>query len=115
MPHNLQPLLKELFSGKDLDKLRKFGGRVIISVTAPFVDRKGQDGKLDINLSYLETLKSDRKKSMSQLNNLTRSQLKKVGKLLDYPLSSKSSVREMRKGIFDHLNSADTWSKISGE
>lgn len=114
LPKKLQTFLQDYFSEKDFEKLSKFGGRVQISVTAPFTDRKIQDNKLAIDNAFIADLKKNPTKSNDKLKSLTKAQLVKVAKLLNFPTTLKATTKEIKKTINDHLNSSEKWDKISG-
>ena len=48
--------VEQLFSEKDFEKLSKFGGRIQISLTAPFTERKLQDDQLEFMIEKLRNL-----------------------------------------------------------
>jgi hypothetical protein len=106
--------LQDYFTEKDFEKLSKFGGRIQISLTAPFTDRKVQDSKLVIDETFIEELKKNSSPANDKLKSLTKKQLIKVAGLLNFPTTAKASTKEIKKTINDFLNSADKWNKISG-
>lgn len=114
LPNKLQTILRDYFSEKDFEKLLKFGGRVQISVTAPFTDRKEQNNKLVIDDSFITALKSNPSQSDEKLKTLTKKQLVQVATLLNFPTTAKATTKEIKKTINDHLNTAEKWDKISG-
>lgn len=114
LPENLKGFLKDLFVEKDFEKLSKFGGRIQISLTAPFTDRKEQDSNLILDNAFIENLKSNPGESESLLKDLTKKQLTLLSKMLQFPVTQKSTTKEIKKSIVDYLNSGEKWSKISG-
>ncbi|MBP8114687.1 MAG: hypothetical protein KAY50_04965 [Chitinophagaceae bacterium] len=114
LPKKMQTILQEYFSENDFEKLSKFGGRVQISVTAPFTDRKKQDNKLLIDDVFIAQLKINPSQSDEKLKTLTKKQLVKVASLLNFPTTAKATTKEIKKTINDHLNSSEKWDKISG-
>lgn len=114
LPQKLQTVLFDYFSKKDFEKLSKFGGRIQISLTAPYTRRQEQDNKLIINDSFIEELKRKPSQADNKLKRLTKKQLVKVAALLRFPTTTKASKKEIKKAIIDHLNSSEKWSKISG-
>lgn len=114
LSNKLQTILQDYFSEKDFEKLLKFGGRIQISLTAPFTDRKVQDDKLVINETFIEELKKNTSPANDELKTLTKKQLVKVAGLLNFPTTAKASTKEIKKSINDFLNSAYKWGKISG-
>ena len=114
LPEKLQTILQDYFSEKDFEKLTKFGGRIQISVTAPFTDRKEQDNQLVIDDAFITELKINPSKSDEKLKTLTKNQLVKVATLLNFPTTAKATTKEIKKTINDHINSSEKWDKISG-
>lgn len=114
LPIKLQTILQDYFSEKDFEKLSKFGGRIQISLTAPFTDRKVQDNKLIIDEAFIKELKINSSPAVDKLRSLTKKQLVKVAGLLNFPTTAKASTKEIKKTINDFLNSAEKWDKISG-
>ncbi len=114
LPKKMQTILQEYFSENDFEKLSKFGGRVQISVTAPFTDRKKQDNKLLIDDVFIAQLKINPSQSDEKLKTLTKKQLVKVASLLNFPTTAKATTKEINKTINDPLNSSEKWDKISG-
>ncbi len=114
LPKKLQTILQDYFAEKDFEKLLKFGGRVQISVTAPFTDRKEQDNTLLIDDAFISELKKNPSQSDEKLKTLTKKQLVKVATLLNFPTTAKATTKEIKKTINDHLSSSEKWDKISG-
>lgn len=114
LPKKLQTLLQDYFSEKDFEKLLKFGGRIQISIAAPFTDRKEQNNKLVIDNAFIAELKNNPSQSNEKLKTLTKKQLVKVATLLHFPTTAKATTKEIKKTINDHLNSSEKWDKISG-
>jgi hypothetical protein len=114
LPKKLQTILQDYLSEKDFEKLTKFGGRVQLSVTAPFTDRKEQNNKLLIDDVFISELKNNPSKSDEKLKTLTKKQLVQVATLLNFPTTAKATTKEIKKTINDHLNSSEKWDKISG-
>ena len=99
LPKKMQTILQEYFSENDFEKLSKFGGRVQISVTAPFTDRKKQDNKLLIDDVFIAQLKINPSQSDEKLKTLTKKQLVKVASLLNFPTTAKATTKEIKKTI----------------
>lgn len=114
MPEHLQQMLERYFSPQQFQKLEKFGGRVQISITAPFIDVKKQSRKLEINAEFTERLSIEKDKASELLQSLTKEQLKQVAELLHFPVASKSTTNEIRNQLLSFLRSEDKWKGISG-
>lgn len=113
LPKKLQTILLDYFSEKDFEKLSKFGGRIQISLTAPFTDRKEQDNELLIDAAFVGELKNNPAYSNERLKTLTKKQLVEVASLLRFPTAAKATTKEIKKALVDHLNSSIKWDKIS--
>ena len=114
VPDKVLSLLKKYFSEKDLIKLEKFGGRIQLSVTAPFVDRKTQNSKLVITDQLIAKITTDVSAAKRIFSTMTREQLREVANELNYPITTKASANEIRKGLLDYVESSDKWLGISG-
>ena len=110
----LQKLVKDYFDEKQLEKLERFGGRIQISLTAPYTDRKDQDAHIVINELFIAEIKKDLVLAQKKLSIMTKNQLKEVAKLLNFPIPSKANTKEVRNSIIDFLGSAEKWQGISG-
>ncbi|MBP6871650.1 MAG: hypothetical protein KBC43_06560 [Bacteroidales bacterium] len=114
LPKNLEVFVKETFRTSDLEKLQKFGGRIQVSITAPFTDRKSQNKELNIDQKFINDLISKPASASNQLKHLTKDQLSQVAQKLKLSISSKMTIREVRNSIIDFVNSSRVWSAISG-
>jgi len=115
LPEKFKIFLQDYFSEKDFEKLFKFGGRIQISLTAPFTDRTIQDSDLQVDDDFIENLKKNPSVSDEILKNLTKKQLVAVAKLLNFPTTAKATTKEIKKTINDFLKSADKWDRISNK
>ncbi|MBP7555508.1 MAG: hypothetical protein KA821_04560 [Chitinophagaceae bacterium] len=113
LPTKMRIFLQEHFSDTDFEKLSKFGGRIQISLAAPFTDRKEQDNTLIIDSFFVDNLKNNLSEIDMKLKILTKKQLVKVAELLNFPTTAKATTKEIKKTIIDFLNSRDKWAKIS--
>jgi len=114
LPKRLQSVLKDYFSEKDFEKFSKFGGRIQISLTAPFTDRKQQDDNLIIDEKFVKRLKKNPSSLNKTLAKLTKKQLTEVAALMGLPIATKASTKEAKKVLIDFLNSGKKWENISG-
>lgn len=114
LPKRLYSFLEDYFSDNDFEKLSKFGGRVQISLTAPFTDRKEQNSTLIIDDNLITELKRTPSQSDKMLSTLTKKQLITVASFLNFPTTAKATTKEIKKTINDYLNSGEKWDKISG-
>ncbi len=113
----LQSFLKPFFTDSDISKLERLGGRITISLTAPYVTKE-QRKKYDVILdeSYIEKLRSmrrDRFELEGELKKLSVKQLRNLGKLLNHPLRSTGSRQQHLGELLNHFLSEDVWVRIS--
>lgn len=113
VPKDLQAVLNDYFSITDFEKLKKFGGRIQISITAPFTDRSVQNRQLIIDEGFINDLKSRTTEAGDILKNLTKDQLVAVAELLTFPITRKASTKEIKKALVDYINSEEKWGDIS--
>ena len=115
LPEKVKIFLQDYFSEKDFEKLFKFGGRIQISFTAHFTDRKIQHSDLPVDDDFIEKLKKKPSVSDEILKKFTKKQLVAVAKLLNFPTTAKATTKEIKKTINDFLKSADKWDRISNK
>jgi len=113
LPNELGEMLKSKFNEKSIEKLKRFGGRVQISLTAPFTDRKKQDKGLKVNKDLIKKITISIDDSIEQLSKMTLKQIREIAKFVGFPIASKTTVEEARKQLVSYLFSNDTWKKIS--
>lgn len=114
----LKRLVLRYFSEKEVAKLERLGGRVLISLTSPYNPRKKKNtAEVVVDEMYVRKLHQVRDKPSeltSQLDELSVKQLRKLGKLIQHPLRTKSSRHELLDELVAHFHSAEVWRKISG-
>jgi len=115
IPENILQVISKVFSRKDIEKLRKFGGRIQIALSAPYTDRKEQRQEFIINTEYIIKLKSDSEFAKSEIKVLKRSQIKQLANVLDFPISSKTTIQEAKKYLYEFLTSERKWDSISNK
>ena len=113
LPDEIADYLNKIFHDKIFDKLFKFGGRIQISITAPYNSRKKNKSEIEINSDFIKKLQTSRDKSETTLKQLSMKQLKEIGKVLNYPIASKSSKVEVINNLLGYLFSKETWKGIS--
>ena len=116
-PKELRDLLLRFFDDEAIVKLERLGGRVLISLTSPYFQRKkGKRTKVDIGTQFiaeLRDLRNDSKALKDKIALLTIKQLKEIGKIFDHPLRSKSARQEMIEELVAHIHGEDVWKRIS--
>lgn len=113
----LRELLSQYFGEKDIQKLEKFGGRVVISLTAPYnPKRKGKKPKLEVGERLITSLYEYRDRPdelKEQLGLLSVKQLRELGRRIDHPLRTKSSRQEIIEELVAYFYSEEVWKRIS--
>jgi len=113
IPVEFRNLLKDKFDEKSIDKLKRFGGRIQLSLTAPFTDRKQQKKTISIDQDFINKLATSIKKANEMLSKMTLRQVRESAKFVNFPIASKTTVEEARKQLISYFFSDDTWKKIS--
>ena len=111
-PRNIQAVIDTIFSEKDLRKLERFGGRIQINLTAPFVNRNKQDKNLVVTEELVEKIKASPNPQII-LEKLTIKKLRQVAKVVQYPISSKATSKEIMNGIVSFITSREKWQNVS--
>lgn len=109
-------IIEKYFSPKEIEKLERLGGRLLISVAAPYKSKTRE--KVIINDKYTEKLKSIRNDSQvlkETLDLLTVKQLREICVLLNQPVRSNAVGEEIKRELIRNLQSEDYWQKISTE
>lgn len=113
VPEEFKQLLNDKFGEQQLDKLKRFGGRIQLSLTAPFTDRKEQKKKILIDDSFVKQITSSRRTADEKLGKMTLKQMRELARFVNFPIASKTTVEEARRQLISYLFSSDTWKKIS--
>lgn len=113
-PRGIKGLLKKMFTKQELEKLEKFGGRIQISLAAPYTNRKKQDQQLEIDDMLIKKMKSDPNFAKEKLKMLTVKQMRIIAKKIKLPVASKATASELRNNIMDFISSGNKWKGISG-
>jgi hypothetical protein len=115
----LRDFLKRHFSEQELERLERLGGRVLISLTAPYISKSQREAsrKLVIDQKFIENLnesKNDPAALHRMLENLSEVQLRGLCKSIGVPLGSKNTSMEIRAQLVRSLEAEDFWRRISG-
>ena len=117
LPPELEDFLKRYFKNDNLQKLKKFGGRILISIAAPYSTRRKKTEAIKIDhqfLMELESLKDSSDKVREFLHPLTIKELRELCDSIGQPVRSKASAAEIRSEIIRHLQAEGIWNRISG-
>jgi len=109
----LREWLPSMFNEKELDRLMKLGGRVQVSLTIPFTDKKGKREKVEINQQFIENLLANVKSAEEAISKLEKKNLIIIVKSLKIPISTKANIQEVRSEIIKYLTFPDVWKDIS--
>lgn len=112
----LKYIIQKYFSQKDIEKLERLGGRVLISVAAPY--KLKSKGKILIDERFVEKLKSSQSDSTAlkdTLDQLSVKQLKELCEILKQPLRSNAVAEEIKRELIRNLQSEEYWQRISSE
>ena len=112
----LKHIIQKYFGQKDIEKLERMGGRVLISVAAPY--KLKSKGKILINERFVEKLKSNQGDDgaiKDTLDQLSVKQLKELSGILKQPLRSNAVAEEIKSELIRNLQSEEYWQRISGE
>ncbi len=114
IPEEFRDILQNHFPEKNFDKLKRFGGRIQISLTAPFTDRKLQKKtNISIDEKLIHNLAESNEVSTEILSKMTLKQIKELAQFINFPLASNTTVGQARKQLLSYLFSNETWKKIS--
>lgn len=119
--HSLPPELREnllrYFKDSHIQKLERHGGRILISITAPYTNRKTKTRRpVEIDHRFvkkLEKLKNSPSKIQDALSALTVKELRLLGDLVGQPFRSSASANEIRSDLTRYFNAESVWQRIS--
>ena len=114
----LKEVVEKLFGRNVVDKLERLGGKVTITVTAPFRDKKdrlNRNIKIDNEfVMRLHNLRDNSDNMKNEMNPLTAKKLRELSKLIGHPVRTKSTRQEIIEELISHLRSEDVWKRIAG-
>jgi hypothetical protein len=118
--NEVKEILSQYFSEKDILKLERLGGKIQISITAPYVSAKQRKASRNITVdrTFIEGLKQhkdDNEKLHSILINLSVKKMKELCKLINQPIRSNANANEIRSEIVRYFQSENIWQSISGD
>ncbi|MGH7840089.1 MAG: hypothetical protein ACREQT_01035 [Candidatus Binataceae bacterium] len=118
MTDEVRDVLKRYFSEGEIQRLERLGGRVMISLTAPFISKSQREAsrKLVIDQNFLEELqkqKNDPTAVRGVLQSLSEIQLRSLCKRLEVPVGSKGNSAEIRARLAQSLEAESFWRRIS--
>jgi len=115
---DLKEYLLQFFKPTDIQRLELHGGRILISITAPYISRKRKNnGTVNIDNQFigkLEKVKDSKPKLLEKLDTLTIKQLRQICELIELPIRSNASAYHIRSEIIGHFQAEKLWRGISG-
>lgn len=113
---DLKKLLGDFFKEEDFKRLERFGGRILISLTAPFDSRKDkQKDHIEIGeqlISKLHEIRDNPAELKVQLSELSTKQLRNLGKMVGHPLRTKSPRQELLGELVSYFHGDEVWKRI---
>lgn len=118
LPSDLKEFLARYFRSGDLERLERLGGRVTITVTAPYTDRaRRRSGTIAVDEVFVQTLQTlkDRPDELKErLSNLSVAELRKLSGMVGLPTRSRANAGSLRAELLTHFGAARYWQQISG-
>ena len=116
-----QPITEEIrwivdryFDLKEIEKLERLGGRILISIATPYKSKKPKG--ITIDETFVDNLKSNRNDVVELrniLDGLTIKQLKEACSLIKHPVRSNATSEGIKRELVRSLQAEDFWSRIS--
>lgn len=107
-------IIQKYFSEKEIQKLERLGGRVLISVSAPYKTKTEE--KFTIDEIFIEKLRSNQSKTAELkkiLDKLPVKQLRELCIILGQPVRSNAVAEEIKRELIRNLQSEEYWQRIS--
>lgn len=118
LPSDVKEFLARYFRSGDLEKLERLGGRITITVTAPYVDRARKKlSAITVDEAFLHTLQAlkDRPDELKEsLADLSVAELRKLSAMVGLPIRSRANAGSIRAELLTHFGAARYWQRISG-
>ena len=110
-------ILERYFTQKEIDKIERLGGRILVSVSIPYRNKKIKNkDKIEIGdnlIKRLRKIRSNKNELEDVLSELSVKQLRELGKYVGYPLRTKSARQEILDELISCFYGEDIWRKIS--
>ncbi len=107
-------IVEKYFSKKEIQKLERLGGRILISVAAPYKSKTKESFTIDE--AFIEKLKSNQSETVELkkiLDKLLVKQLRDLCKILGQPIRSNAVAEEIKRELIRNLQSEEYWQRIS--
>lgn len=112
----LKHLVGKYFSENEKKKLERLGGRILISISAPYKTKTEE--AIEINDEFVNKLKSIQSETVELkkiLDKLPVKQLRELCKKLDQPVRSNAVAEEIKRELIRNVQSEEYWQRISNE
>src|SRR5229473_1226806 len=116
LPEDIRLWLLRYFDPKQLQRLERLGGRVTISLVAPYVHRGRAASRVTIDDQFVETLRAQRADIVAlnrSLGQLSEKQLRELCRTVAQPVRSSASKAELKAELIRNLQAQDFWQRIS--
>ena len=118
-PEDLRDLLQRYFEKKDIARLERLGGRILITLTIPYNPRtRGGPKDVEIDAAFVNQLRELRGKPTDlrkQLGMLSVKQLTTIAELIGHPLRTNISRQALVEELVTSVRGEEIWKKISGK
>jgi hypothetical protein len=115
---DLKNFLLQFFKESDLHKIERLGGRISISITAPYSEKRGKkQNNIEINGLFINELQRQKGNIQEIKNILTKLNVKELRKLSEsvgQPIRSNANAAEIRSELTKLFQAEDIWQRISG-
>jgi hypothetical protein len=110
----IKGIVEKYFDAKEIEKLERLGGRILISVAAPYKPKIRKN--INIDEEFVSKLKSEKKnfdKLKGILDELSIKQLKKICELMNQPVRSNANSEEIKRELIRSIQAEDYWNSIT--
>lgn len=107
-------IIEKYFSKKEIFKLERLGGRILISVSTPYKTKTKE--RFVIDETIIDQLKSNQSETgelKKILDKMSVKQLRELCKLLGQPVRSNAVAEEIKRELIRNLQSEEYWQRIS--
>jgi len=110
----IKEIVDKYFEAKEIEKLERLGGRILISISSPY--RRKSQKKIVVDEQFVKSLiskKSNTSILMEMLDDLFSKQLKEICKIIKQPVKSNSTIESLKKEIIRNIQAESIWKSIS--
>lgn len=116
LAEEVKSLVEKYFSRKEAERLERLGGRIQISLAAPYKPKKKEIQVIDNEfIEKLKLIRKDTNLLKETFDGLTVKQLKEICNILGQPIRSNAVGEEIKQELIKNLQSEDFWQRISAE